>query len=185
MRSPREWMSRVRASLLGTGHDRELRNELQFHLDMQADAEMRRGLPRAAAERAARLRLGAVDAVQDAYRDQRGWPALDTVLQDVRHAARSLRRDVRFAGVALVTLALGIGATTTIFSLMRGVLLDPLPYPQPERLVRVYESNPRFPLFPIGPYGLLAYRHENRTLAGIAGYVAEDLQLALDSRPER
>ena len=185
MSSPREWMSRVRASLRVPGHDRDLRRELEFHLAMQAESEMRRGIPPPAAERAARLRLGGLDAIQEAYRHQRGLPTLDTLLQDVRQAARSLRRDIRFAGVALLTLALGIGATTTIFSLMRGVLLDPLPYPEPERLVRVYESNPRFPLFPVGPHGLLAYRHENRTLTGIAGYVREDLQLAVDSRPER
>ena len=112
-------------------------------------------------------------------------PSLDTLLQDVRYAARGLRRDAGFALIALATLALGIGATTTIFSLVRGVLLDPLPYPDAGRLVRVYESNPQFPAFPVGPYGLLAYRHENRTLAGFAGYVREDLQLAIDSRPER
>jgi predicted permease len=185
MPSPREWLSRVRASLRAPGHDRDLRQELEFHLAMQVESELRRGVPRPAAERAARLRLGSLDWVQEAYGDQRGLSALDTLRQDVRHAARSLRRDIRFAGVALLTLALGIGATTTIFSLMRGVLLDPLPYPEPDRLVRVYESNPRFPLFPVGPHGLLAYRHENRTLAGIAGYVRDDLQLALDSRPER
>jgi predicted permease len=185
MSSPREWMSRVRASLRVPGHDRDLRRELEFHLEMQAESEMRRGIPPTAAERAARLRLGGLDAIQEAYRDQRGLPTLDTLLQDVRQAARSLRRDIRFAGVALLTLALGIGATTTIFSLMRGVLLEPLPYPEPERLVRVYESNPRFSLFPVGPHGLLAYRHENRTLTGIAGYVREDLQLSVDSRPER
>jgi predicted permease len=116
---------------------------------------------------------------------QQRLPAIDTLLQDLRHAVRSLHRDSRFSILAIVTLTLGIGATTTIFSLVRGVLLDPLPYPQPEQLVRVYESNPQFPLFPVGPYGLLAYRHENRTLSGIAGYTREDLQLAADSRPER
>ena len=126
MSSPREWMSRVRASLRAPGHDRDLRRELEFHLAMQAESEMRRGVPPPAAERAARLRLGGLDAIQEAYRDQRGLPTLDTLVQDVRQAARSLRRDIRFAGVALLTLALGIGATTAIFSLMRGVLLDPL-----------------------------------------------------------
>ena len=116
---------------------------------------------------------------------QQRLPAIDALLQDLRHAVRSLHRDSRFSILAIVTLTLGIGATTTIFSLVRGVLLDPLPYPQPEQLVRVYESNPQFPIFPVGPYGLLAYRHENRTLSGFAGYTREDLQLAADSRPER
>ena len=81
----------------------------------------------------------------------------------------TMRRDVGFAVVALGTLAIGIGATTTIFSLLRGVLLAPLPYPEPDRLVRVYESTPGTPTFPVTPYSLLVYRHENRTLAGHRG----------------
>jgi predicted permease len=179
------WLCRLGRSLSGYGRDAELDEELRFHLDMQTAAEMRRGTPEAAARRAARLRLGGSEGIREAYRDQQGVPVLDALLQDVRYAIRGLRRDKGFALIAMATLTLGIGATTTIFSLVRGVLLDPLPYPESDRLVRVYESSPRFPLFPVGPYGLLAYRHENRTLAGIAGYVREDLQLALDNRPER
>ncbi len=130
-------------------------------------------------------RLGGVDQTKDAYRDQRGLPWLDTLLPDLRYAWRTLRRDVGFAIVALGTLAIGIGATTTIFSLLRGVLLAPLPYPASEHLVRIYESTPGTPTFPVTPYSLLVYRHENRTLAGIAGFTREDLQLAIDDRPER
>jgi len=185
MRAAWAWLRRVGRSLLGHGHDADLDDELRFHLDMQTAAGLRRGLSPEAADRAARLRLGGTDGIREAYRDQRGVPALDTLLQDVRYAARSLRRDSGFALIAIATLTLGVGATTSIFSLVRGVLLEPLPYPESNRLIRVYESNPRFPLFPVGPYGLLAYRHENRTLEGIAGYVREDLQLAVDSRPER
>jgi predicted permease len=179
------WVRRLGRSLTGTGRDRDLDDELRFHLEMQTALEVSRGSSPREAERAARLRLGATDAIREAYRDQQGVPAIDTVVQDVRHAARTLRRDSRFSLMAIMTLTLGIGATTTIFSLVRGVLLDPLPYPESDRLVRVYESSPRFPLFPVGPHGLLAYRHENRTLDGFAGYTGEDLHLAMESRPER
>jgi predicted permease len=179
------WLRRLARSVRGRGRDVELDEELRFHLDMQTAVEMRRGLPQVEAERVARLRLGGTEAIREAYRDQQGVRTVDTLVQDVRYAVRGLRRDWRFTALAMLTLTLGIGSTTTIFSLVRGVLLNPLPYPDPERLVRVYESNPRFPLFPVGPYGLLAYRHENQTLAGFAGYVREDLELAIESRPER
>jgi putative ABC transport system permease protein len=185
MRAAWAWVRRLGRSLTGMGRDRDLDDELRFHLEMQTALEVGRGTPPADAERAARLRLGATDVISEAYRDQQGVRGVDTILQDVRYAARALRRDSRFAVVGILTLTVGIGAVTTIFSLVRGVLLDPLPYPQPDRLVRVYESNPQFPLFPVGPYGLLAYRHENRTLSGFAGYTREDLQLATDNRPER
>ncbi len=185
MRAAWTWLRRLLHSLRGRGRDAELDEELRFHLDMQAAAEIRHGRPPSDAARAARLRLGGAEAIKEAYRDQQGIPVADALLQDVRYAARGLRRDAGFALIAVATLTLGIGATTTIFSLVRGVLLDPMPYPDAGRLIRVYESNPQFPAFPVGPYGLLAYRHENHTLAGFAGYVREDLQLAIDSRPER
>ena len=185
MRAAWTWLRRLLHSLRGRGRDAELDEELRFHLDMQAAAEIRHGRPPSDAARAARLRLGGAEAIKEAYRDQKGIPVADALLQDVRYAARGLRRDAGFALIAVATLTLGIGATTTIFSLVRGVLLDPMPYPEAGRLIRVYESNPQFPAFPVGPYGLLAYRHENHTLAGFAGYVREDLQLAIDSRPER
>ena len=185
MRAAWAWLCRLGRTLTGHGRDAALEEELRFHLEMQIAAGIRRGMSEQEAERAARLRLGGAEAIREAYRDQRGVPVLDTFLQDVRYAARGLRRDTGFALIAIATLTLGIGATTSIFSLVRGVLLDPLPYPESDWLIRVYESNPQFPLFPVGPHGLLAYRHENQTLSGFAGYVREDLQLAIDSRPER
>lgn len=185
MRALLAWLSRVAGSFVHGRSERHLDEELAFHLEMQVRKELERGLSGEAARTAASRRLGGLDQTKDAYRDQRGLPWLDTLIPDLRYAWRTMRRDVGFAVVALGTLAIGIGATTTIFSLLRGVLLAPLPYPAPERLVRVYESTPGTPTFPVTPYSLLVYRHENRTLAGIAGFTREDLQLAIDDRPER
>lgn len=179
------WVSRVAGSFVHGRSDKHLDDELAFHLEMQTRKEMQRGLPEDEARRVAARRLGGLDQTKDAYRDQRGLPWLDTLIPDLRYAWRTMRRDVGFAMIALATLAIGIGATTTIFSLLRGVVLAPLPYPEPERLVRVYESNPGTPIFPVTPYSLVVYRHDNRTLAGIAGFTREDLQLAIDDRPER
>jgi predicted permease len=185
MRAFLGWISRVVGSLVHGRSETHLDDELAFHLEMQTRKEMERGLPEDEARRVAARRLGGLDQTKDAYRDQRGLPWLDTLIPDLRYAWRTMRRDVGFALIALATLAIGIGATTTIFSLLRGVVLAPLPYPEPERLVRVYESNPGTPIFPVTPYSLVVYRHDNRTLAGIAGFTREDLQLAIDDRPER
>ena len=141
MRAAWAWLCRLGRTLTGHGRDAELEEELRFHLEMQTAAGIRRGMPVREAERAARLRLGGGEAIREAYRDQRGVPILDTFLQDARYAARGLRRDTGFALIAIATLTLGIGATTSIFSLIRGVLLDPLPYPESDRLPWLSERN--------------------------------------------
>lgn len=185
MRSLLAWLSRIAGSFVNRRSERRLDDELAFHLEMQTRKEMERGRSPEEARRAAYQRLGGLDTTKDAYRDQRGLPWLDTLGPDLRYAWRTMRRDPGFAAVALGTLAIGIGATTTIFSLLRGVVLAPLPYREPERLVRVYESTPDTPTFPVTPYSLVCYRHDARTLRGIAGFTREDLQLAIDDRPER
>jgi predicted permease len=185
MRALLSWISRLAGSVGRHRPDEDLDEELRFHLEMQAGVERARGRSPDEAARFAMYRLGGLEPTKEAYRDQRGLPWLDTLWQDLRYAGRMLSKDVGFTGVALVTLALGIGATTAIFSLLNGVLLAPLPYPEPGRLVRVYESSPQFPTFPVRKYSLLFYRHDNRTLEGIAGFTREDLQLSLEDRPER
>jgi predicted permease len=185
MRGLIAWLSRLAASIGGGRRDDEMRDELEFHLDMQEQLERRRGASADEARRHAAMRLGGADQVTESVRDQRGLPWLDQLRQDAAYAVRMLRRDPGFTFVALLTLTIGIGATGTIFSLLEGVLLSPLPYSEPSRLVRIYESSPRDPLFPVRKRTLLTYRHDNRTLEGLAGFTREDLQLSLDDRPER
>ncbi len=109
----------------------------------------------------------------------------DTLRQDLRFGLRTLRVSPGFAIVAIVTLGLGIGASSAIFSLFHGVLLEPLPYREPERLVRVFETHPSSPKFPVSPLNYGDYRRENRTLEGIGIYTRQDLQLADGGRPVR
>jgi len=110
---------------------------------------------------------------------------MQTLIQDVRYALRLLRRSTGFAAAAILTLALAIGANAAIFSAVRGVLLAPLPYPDPDRLVRIFEENPTTPKFPMAPADFRDYRAELRTFEGIAAYLRNDLQLADGDRPEQ
>jgi predicted permease len=106
------------------------------------------------------------------------------LLQDVRYAARLLRRSPAFAATATLTLALVIGANAAIFSAVQGVLIAPLPYADPDRLVRLFEEAPTMPRFPMAPADFRDYRAELQTFEELAAYLRADLQLGDPDRPE-
>jgi hypothetical protein len=114
-----------------------LREEIEEHLALQTAENVRAGLSPVEARRQAALKFGAVEAMKESYRDQRGFPFLETLIQDTRHALRRLRMAPAFTITTALTLALGIGATTSIFTLAHAVLLKSLPVAKPGELYRL------------------------------------------------
>ena len=110
---------------------------------------------------------------------------MHTLLQDVRYSIRLLLRSPGFAVTSIATLALAIGANAAIFSAVQGILIAPLPYPEPDRLVRLFEASATTPHFPVSPADFRDYRAELSTFEGLAAYFRNDLQLAEGSQPEQ
>src|SRR5256885_8310693 len=118
----------------------DLDDEMRFHLEKAQEELVARGVAPEEARLTALREFGGVEQHKEECRDERGISALEDLGQDLRFAFRSLRRNASFAAVAVLSLALGIGAATAIFSVIHAVLLKPLPYPHAERLVRVWNS---------------------------------------------
>ncbi len=146
-----EWLRRIRCLVRGGREDAEMHQELRFHLDMETEKNLATGMDAREARRQAHLRLGGLTPIQEAVRDARGVRPLSDMLRDVALTVRSLRRSPLFTVVAVATLSLGIGATTAIFSFVDGILLSPLGYREPDRLMTVQivipEVADQFPVF--------------------------------------
>ena len=162
---------RLRSTLLGRRADDDLADEIRSHIDMQVDELVRAGVDAGEARAIALRRFGRVERVVEDYRDLRGLPWLESLARDTRYSARLLRRSPGFAVMAFLTLAIGIGATTAVFSLVNRALLQPLPVDRPHELVALNSAGGRgvFPTLSYPNYrdlreragvfaGLIAYR---------------------------
>jgi putative ABC transport system permease protein len=175
MTNLREWLIRLWGSIRGHQRDVELEEELRIHLELAAEDERRRGGNPGDAERAVTLRQGGLTQAMDALRDQRGLPWLDEVLADVRYAVRGMVRTPSFALAVIGVLALGIGANTAIFSIVNAVLLRPMPFDEPDRLVRLFTKPPPalFPgqsIFAVSPGKFYDWQRSAQSFDGMALY---------------
>lgn len=185
------WLRVLAAKFRGTFHpdsvERDLGDELHTHLDMLAEEYVRRGMNAGEARRQAALRLGNDSRIHEEIRRQAGLPFLELLVQDLRFGLRMLRKSPGFAAIAVVTLALGIGANTAIFSVVNGVLLRPLPYEDPGRLINLFNTAPSRGLdyFGASPPDFRTLRENNRTLAGVSALSTNSFNLTGTGQPER
>ncbi len=157
--------------------EREMDEEMRAHLEMLAEENRRKGMSPEEARYAALRRFGPVEAIKEECRQNRATYFLETLLQDIRFALRQLRRNPGFTAVAVITLALGIGANTAIFSVVYGVLLRPLPYPNPDRLVSVYETEGPGTYEPVPYPDFRDWQRENHSFTQLAAEMGDDLIL--------
>jgi predicted permease len=134
VRRIRAWLICITEIFRGKSRERELAAELESHLQMHIDDNLQAGMSAEEARRQAVIRLGGVEQTKEAYRDRRGLPMLETFLQDLRFAARMLRKNASITIIVVLTLALGVGANTAIFGLVNGLLLQRLPVPAAEQI---------------------------------------------------
>src|SRR6267154_4560189 len=146
-------------------YDRDFSAEMESHLQMHIEDNLRAGMTAAGARREALMKLGGVEQTKENYRQQRGVPLVEPFFQDLRYAFRMLSKSPGFSIVAVLTLALGIGANTAIFSVVNAVLLKPLPYREPDRLVHIWEGKVGEGALKnvVGPFNFLDWRERNHS----------------------
>ena len=165
--------------------EEDLERELRVHLEQQIEENLAAGLPLAEARRAALRRLGGIAKTQEECRDMRRTAYIENFWRDLRYALRMLGASPGFAAVMVLTLALSIGANSAIFSVIDGVLLKPLPYPEAGRIVRIFFHSANYPRFPLNPFDFRDFRARNHSFDSLAAYSRGDLQLSGSGRPER
>jgi hypothetical protein len=167
--------------------DQELDEEVRSYLEQLVMKKISEGMTPEEVQRSSRISFGGVEQVKEEVRDVRAGRILEDFARDVRFAFRTLAKSPGFTTVALLTLALGLAASTAIFSVINGVLLQPLDYPNAGQLVAIELSVPKlvhkFPMIPINPAAYLAWSHQAKSLAGI-GVVGEGVTMNLTGGDE-
>lgn len=148
--------------------ERQLDSELRFHLEQQIAGYVQAGMGPEEARRRANIEFGGMEGLKEECRQSRKVHLIETSIQDVRYGLRMLRRNPAFTIVAVLTLMLGIGANTAIFSIVNGVLLNPFPYPHAEQIVTLHESKPNFANGSISYPNFRDWQAENRSFSAIA-----------------
>ncbi|MGC4051080.1 MAG: ABC transporter permease [Paludibaculum sp.] len=190
MPSIREFFARIRSVLRWYERDKDFEAELRQHLELAIEDNLRRGMSSDEARRLALVRLGGLEQTRELHRDSRGLPTLETLVRDLRYTFRAMRRDAVLTTFAILIIGLGVGASSTVFSVLNTLLLRPLPFADPGRLVWIANgdsANLSAQTVQVGNLqDLLA---QTQSLSGVAAYSpfygAGDLQLTGAGEPER
>src|ERR1700722_16647989 len=165
--------------------EEDLDQEVQSHLEMLTEENIRAGMSAQEARRAARIELGGVDRLKEQVHQIQAGNWFHSIASDCRYGIRQLRKNPGFAAVAILTLALGIGANTALFSVVNGVLLNSLPYPHPEELASLAEKLPPFEQFAISYPDFLDWTRMNNTFQGLAAYRQNNFNLTGSGEAQR
>jgi putative ABC transport system permease protein len=185
-RALRRTWNRLLGSLFRRNPDGDLAEEFDSHIQLLAEENIRRGIPPDEAHRRARLQFGSVESVKESYRDQLGLPALDSIVQDLRYAFRGIRKNTGFAVVAILSLTIGIGANSAIFSVVNAVLLRPLPFNDPHRIFAVREIVPQISgqnSIPVNPLHAREWATQCPSLEHVALMRGTRVQIAAGGEP--
>ena len=167
MKKLRAWASRFKGLFQKHARERELAAELESHLQMHIDDNIRAGMSPQEARRVALMKLGGVDQTKEAYRDRATIPFLESVFQDLRFTLRQLRKNPAFTLTATAMVALGIGASVAIFAFVDAALIKPLPYQNPARLLFVSGTTPGIPRGALSYYDYLDWKKSNRVFESL------------------
>src|SRR5580704_15292167 len=181
----RELRLRIRSLFHRDQLDRDINDELAFHVAQRTEKNPAAGMNAAEARHAAHRQLGNATSIKEDTRNLRAFPSAENFAHDVCYGSRTLIKTPLFALIAIATLALGIGASTAIFSVVNSVLLRPLPFAQPDRLVQVWETD-----FKMGadrnvvnPVNFLDWTEQNHSFSGMAAVIGDSTKLGLGQEP--
>jgi predicted permease len=185
MRRLRVWCLRFAELFRKERRDRELAEELESHLQLHIEDNLRAGMSAAEARRHALIKLGGIEQAKENYRDRRGIPVFETVLQDVRYGLRMLRKNPGFTAVAVVTLALGIGLTTAIFTVVNAVLIRPLPFKNPSSLVMLWENSLGLTKSPFSAPDFSFLQRSQTSFEAMGAFQKKEFEISGNGQPEQ
>src|SRR5262245_14900729 len=181
----RALMARLRGLFGGRRADRDLDDEIETHLRLLTERYVRQGMSEDEAAWAARRQFGNFTLLKEVNREMRGFRLIETIVQDLKYGLRMLKRNPGFAVVAVLTLALGIGANTAIFSIVNAVLLRPLPYHDPDRLVTASPYRRATDGYTILSPTFLNWHAQSQSFEHLAAYTTGTSDLTGNGEPER